>query len=131
MPADVLLVLGLALDTTKHSLLSRGAAGLLAGEHTQPVLPNMLRHCLAVFQNVLLQVLNCCCLRFNLLLAVLALSSWALRWVLRCSNRVKLSLANVVALIYWLLGDGLICLAEVYVAARRGHLAMQNKKISA
>ena len=104
MPADVLLVLGLALDTTKHSLLSRGAAGLLAGEHTQPVLPNILRHCLAVFQNVLLQVLNCCCLKFNLLLAVLALSSWALRRVLRCSNRVKLSLANVVALIYWLGG---------------------------
>jgi hypothetical protein len=102
MPADVLLVLGLALDTTKHSLLSRGAAGLLAGEHIQPVLPNMLRHCLAVLQNGLLQVLSCCCLRFNLLLAVLALGSWALRRVLRCSNRVKLSLANVVALIYWL-----------------------------
>jgi hypothetical protein len=130
MPADVLL-LGLALDTSQHSLLSCRAAGLLAGAMLNPVLLDIIRHFLAVLQDVLLQALNGCLDSWDLRVAVLAFASWALPFVCGCSNRFKLRLADISPPISWLgewLVVGLINLAGVYLAGCRGHSDAPNAK---
>jgi hypothetical protein len=84
-PADVVLLLGLALDTCYHCLLACGAAGLLAREVIQPVLPDISRHALALPQNVLLEVVSGCFKVLKLptcILAMVALGSWAFGRVL-------------------------------------------------